>query len=158
MANNEINVREFIDKYVPYYGNASTVGGEILRALIHISDAFESEGERLGCSGYAEAYVNPAGRYIYRMIEDAHIRELLGKCWGKDAFSKVIKYEMRLTNLSRTAMTWVCSRMELFAMPNALCFEHETECPFDEKNILGYDFTRDYAASLVAAGKKRRRH
>ena len=71
MANNEINVREFIDKYVPYYGNASTVGGEILRALIHISDAFESEGERLGCSDYAEAYVNPAGRYIYRMIEDA---------------------------------------------------------------------------------------
>jgi hypothetical protein len=153
---NEINVKAFIDKYVPFYGNAETVGGELLRALIHLTDAFETEGERLGCSDYAEAQVNPAGRYLYRMIEDEHIRELLNKCWGKDAFSKLIKYEMRLTNLSRSATAWICSQPELFNQPNALCFEDELECPLDKKNILGYDFTRDYGASLIGNGKKRR--
>lgn len=152
-----LSFSECYHKYVPESGFADTVGGELLRALNYLQAQFEEENERLGCSDYAEAYVNPAGRYIYRMIDDAAVRNALDKCWGKDAFSKLMKYQVRLGNLLANIWKWICAHPECFTTPNTSSYEDELECPLDAKNAVGFDFSREYGASLNKAPAKKRR-
>ena len=152
------NMNDIFNQYVPESGNADTVGGEILRAINYLLMVFDEEKERLGCSDFAEAYVNPAGRYLYRVVDDDNVKHLLDKCWGKDAFSKLVKYETRLNNLSAHVVKWVADHPELFNTKNNDNYEDEPECPLDKKNALGFDFSRDFGASLgksAASSKKR---
>ena len=152
-----IDRRVLYATYVPESGHASTVGGEILRSMDRIFYEFEAEQERLGCSDYAEANVNPAGRYIWRKIEDDRVRMALDKCWGKDAFSKLRHYVERIKNLESQIWLWLDANQDAFAMPNSVNFEDELECPLDEKNAVGFDVSRDFGQSLVSAGKSKRR-
>ena len=146
---------EIYRTFVPASGHADTVGGELLRALQTICGEFDGEGERLGCSDYAEAYVNPAGRYVYRIIDDPQIRSILDKCWGKDAFSMIRKYNQRLDTLSALICVWIEKHPEIFKTPNTGFFEDEENCPLDAKNVEGFDFSRDYGKSL---NKSKSRH
>lgn len=151
-----LNQAECFEKYVPMCGNADTVGGEILRAVNHLFIMLDEEGEKLGCSDFAEAYVNPAGRYLYRKIEDERVRTQIGRAWGADALSKIIPYDKRIKQLFALVWQWITEHPEVFETPNTDIFEDELECEFDAKNAVGFDFTRDFAASQSKGGAKRR--
>lgn len=152
-----LNQKECFEKYVPQYGNAETVGGEILRAVNHLFIMEDEEGERLGCSDFAEAIVNPAGRFIYRKIDDEHVRSQLARSWGAEAFSKLMPYEKRLRQLFALIWQWICEHPEVFETPNEDIFEDELECELDEKNAVGFNLTREFAASLMKGGKRKHR-
>lgn len=55
------------DEYVPSYGKADTLGGEILRAVARIIYRFYNDGDMAGI-GYGNETVNSSDRFLSRVI------------------------------------------------------------------------------------------
>ena len=63
------NLDSWYNDYVPEYGPANTVGGELVRAFQNMDIAYYNNGDMIG-SGYGKQTVNPSARYI---LENARI-------------------------------------------------------------------------------------
>lgn len=60
---------KLFDEYVPDSGQASTIGGEILRAMSRIIYRFYNDGGMVGV-GYGNETVNSSDRYLSNMVPE----------------------------------------------------------------------------------------
>ena len=60
---------ELRDKLIPACGKASTVAGEIIRAMDRLIYRFWNDGDMVG-NGYGNETCNGSYRYMYRMLGD----------------------------------------------------------------------------------------
>lgn len=70
----EDRINVMFNEFVPHFGKADTVAGEIIRAIARISYRNYNDGDRIGV-GYGKETCNPAARYLMtntnREIADA---------------------------------------------------------------------------------------
>ena len=114
MTPNELRLSNLFQELVPAYGKATTVAGEIVRAINRIAYRNFNDGDHLGI-GYGRETVNPAGRY------------LAGKCGGKvgdlvwDAWAIYDDdaYDKALDRLEAAVLEYLDAHPELKQQENA---------------------------------------
>lgn len=82
---------DMFKKLVPFSGKASTVAGEVLRAVAKISHRFYNDGDKIGV-GYGSETCNAPARYLMDNYSD--FEPLIIKMWGNysdDDYEKLLK-------------------------------------------------------------------
>ena len=80
LTTNEKKIEALFEELVPASGAASTVAGEITRAINRICYRCFNDGDHLGV-GYGRETCNPAGRYLAAKC-DGKVAAMIKACWG----------------------------------------------------------------------------
>lgn len=113
MATNREKLNTLFSNLVPLQGSASTVAGEIVRAISRIEYRFYNDGDHLGV-GYGNETCNAAGRYLMRRAgRDA--RELVQAMWG---LRSKVAYEALLERLISAVLATLERHPEYEKMAN----------------------------------------
>ena len=113
MTANEKKIEALFEELVPMSGAASTVAGEIARAINRICYRNYNDGDHLGV-GYGKETCNPAGRYLAKKCDDK-VAELVGACWG---IANDKSYDVLLDVLEGAVAEYIEAHPELKTTPN----------------------------------------
>ena len=69
MTNEEKQLEEWFEQYVPDMGAAETVGGELVRAVERLAYRYYNDGDKIG-HGYGIKTVNSSYRYLCDIIKE----------------------------------------------------------------------------------------
>ena len=101
---------DLFEKYVPDFGPAETLGGELVRAINRIGYRYVNDGDRIGVD-YGNETCNPAYRFIKANIPDLKI--------DRDLFdTPAWEYEDDLEELMTAMLLYFKSNPQVFETPN----------------------------------------
>ena len=124
----ENNFENLYDKYVPFAGNANTVGGELLRAVGRIESRYYNDGDILNI-GYGKETVNPSARFLLAK-GDTRIIEIVNCLMNDDPSDK--EYEEELDELKIAVLNFI-NKENLFEVENQEdMFDYATDEDVDD--------------------------
>lgn len=85
-------LHELFKEHVPATGQAETIRGELVRAVMRIGYRFYNDGDQIG-RGYGNHTCNAAGRYIQR-YGNYKMREKLDQMWD----GSILPYDYVMTD------------------------------------------------------------
>ena len=98
------------NEHVPTSGTASTVGGEILRAMSRIIYRFYNDGDMVGV-GYGNETCNSSDRYLLSVVPDYVTLDQFYECQEKE-------YENQMLKNHRLVFAYLTNNKEVFEQPN----------------------------------------
>lgn len=110
----EKKLNERFSRLVPASGKASTVAGEIVRAVCRIGYRYYNDGDRIGV-GYGNETVNPAARYLMAKC-GGEVDSLISRIWGTVYRTD---YQDCLQHIQAAVLTFLEQHPELESTPNA---------------------------------------
>lgn len=113
MTANEKKLSALFDELVPTSGAASTVAGEIVRAINRIIYRNYNDGDHIGV-GYGRETCNPAARYLGTKC-DAEVASLVTAIWGIENDKA---YDLILGQLETAVIEYLEQHPELKAAEN----------------------------------------
>ena len=75
------DLNKMFDELVPSSGKASTVAGEIVRAVTRIGYRYLNDGDRIGIE-YGNETCNAPARYLQATVHDSKVIHQIDKMWG----------------------------------------------------------------------------
>lgn len=113
LTTNEKKIEALFEELVPASGAASTVAGEITRAINRICYRCFNDGDHLGV-GYGRETCNPAGRYLAAKC-DGKVAAMIKACWG---VVDDTDYDGLLDILEGLVVNYIEAHPELKTTPN----------------------------------------
>ena len=113
LTTNEKKIEALFEELVPASGAASTVAGEITRAINRICYRCFNDGDHLGV-GYGRETCNPAGRYLTAKC-DGKVAAMIKACWG---VVDDTDYDGLLDILEGLVVNYIEAHPELKTTPN----------------------------------------
>lgn len=113
LTTNEKKIEALFEELVPASGAASTVAGEITRAINRICYRCFNDGDHLGV-GYGRETCNPAGRYLAAKC-DGKVAAMIKACWG---VVDDTDYDGMLDILEGLVVDYIEAHPELKTTPN----------------------------------------
>lgn len=111
---NEQRIDTLFERLVPANGKASTVAGEIVRAICRIEFRNQNDGDHIGI-GYGRETVNPAARYLIAKCGDKTAKAVASawNIYDDDA------YEKSLEKVETAVLNFLDAHPELETEPNS---------------------------------------
>ena len=127
--NQDFNVDGDLDSwfndYVPKDGKASTVGGELLRAIHQIISRYQNDGDYIGY-GYGRETCNPAARYIVTVANDFSMADQIQELVDGN-IDAAPDYNTFINELEEAFEDYLRDHEEFFHAPNKDAYEDYKE-------------------------------
>ena len=129
-------LEQLYKEFVPSEGPASTVVGELARAIMRIMYRSYNDGDKF-YEGYGLETCGGSAEYLYDMGFDSQIESILENSWRYDNNDDA--YDTAIADLSKDIINYILDNIDEVIMPNDTDSRFY-DCPYIESNQPRYEF------------------